>query len=476
MKTCVRFVRVMALCAIVIVTAANGAYAADAPHVTGIIMLIGDGMGINQVGSASIYARKVSGKSLAIDSIQTRGTTTTYSASSGVTDSAAAATALYTGHKANNGAINILPDKAKAYTIGEAAKKAGMAVGFITTARITDATPAGIYGHVPDRKMENLLADQLVEFMPDVAMGGSLRHFIPKGEKKSKREDDKNLVEAMKTKGYTYVAHAANLKAVDLAKCEKLFGLFAMSNMAYDIDRQNDAKLGAQPTIADMTRATLAIVARNPKGFFVMIEGGRIDHACHTHDLKASIEDTIAFDAAVEAALDFQKSHPDVLVLVTADHETGGLGLGRGAEYACNVPAVEPIKHSLEYITKHVEKNPDKVADIVKSAGFELTEAEQAILAKNAAETKTGSVVQFTDGDPKTYDKYASPWISYALGQIESERAKVGWTTYAHTEQPVITYAAGPGSSEFSGHYDNTDIAKKMAKLLGVTLEAPKAP
>jgi alkaline phosphatase len=104
-----------------------------------------------------------------------------------------------------------------------------------------------------------------------------------------------------------------------------------------------------------------------------------------------------------------------------------------------------------------------------------LTEAEQAMLTKHAAETKTGSVVHLTGGDAKTYDKYASPWISYALGQIESERAKVGWTTYAHTEQPVITYAAGPGAHEFAGHYDNTDIAKKMAKLLGLTLEAPKA-
>lgn len=476
MKTIARFAKFMALCAIVVVAVAVGtACAADAPHVKGIIMLIGDGMGINQVGSASLYARVVEGKSLAIDSMPTRGTTTTYSASSEVTDSAAAATALYTGYKTKNGAINYLPDKKIAYTIGEAAKKNGMAVGFITTARITDATPAGIYGHVKNRKQENELAEQMMAFTPEVAMGGALRHFIPQGQQKSERKDDKNLVDEMKAKGYTYVSNADELKAVDLAKCGKLLGLFAMSNMAYDIDRQNDAKLGTQPSLADMTHATLSILEHNPKGFFVMIEGGRIDHACHIHDLKASIKDTMAFDDAVRVALDFQEKHPDVLVLVTADHETGGLALGRGGEYACDVPAVKPIKHSLEYITKHVEKHPDKMADIVKSAGYDLSDAEQAILAKHPAVTKTANVVQFTGNDMKTYDKYASPWISYALGLIESERAKIGWTTYAHTGQPVITYTKGPGAVEFSGHYDNTDIAKKMAKLLGVTLEAPKA-
>jgi alkaline phosphatase len=473
MKIFSRFMTVVALCALAAAaTTIGSAHSADTPKVKGIILLIGDGMGINQVRAASIYAKQVLGKTLTIDSMATRGTTTTYSANSDVTDSAAAATALHSGHKANNGSINVLPDGKKAFTIGDAAKKAGLSVGFLTTSRLTDATPAAVFGHVAYRGDENALAEQLADFMPDVAMGGSLRHFIPQDQKGSARKDNKNLVEAMKGKGYTYVANGAELKNAGPAVSGKLFGLFAMSKMAYDLDRQADPRLNIQPTLAEMTQAALSILARNPKGFFVMIEGGRIDHACHSHDIKASICDTLAFDDAVRVALDFQKSHPDVLVVVTADHETGGLGLGRGTEYALDLPAVQPIKNSLEYIKKQVEGEPGKLKEILKYAGFELTDREGALVFRYPPETKTSSVIE-PHGDPKKLDKYASPWIGHALGLVESERAKIGWTSFAHTAQPVITYAVGPSDKEFSGCYDNTDIAKKMAKLLGVTLEPP---
>jgi alkaline phosphatase len=472
---CARFSRVMVICALVVIAAAcESAHSADMPQVKGIILLIGDGMGINQVRSASLYAKHVLAKTLAIDSMETRSTTTTYSASSDITDSAAAATALNSGHKTKNGAINVLPDGKRAFTIGLAAKKAGLAVGVLTTARVTDATPAGVFGHVASRGDENTLAEQLTEFLPDVAMGGSLRHFIPQDQPGSKRKDGKNLTDAMKSKGYAYVTNGAELKAIDTAVTSKLFGLFALSVMAYDIDRQHDPALGSQPALADMTRAALSILARNPKGFFVMIEGGRIDHACHSHDIKASICDTLAFDDAVKIALDFQKTHPDVLVLVTADHETGGLGLGRGAEYALDLPALQPITHSLEYLTARIQKQPETLQGILESGGLALTDSERAIVSQYPPETKTSSVLK-PSGDLKKFDKYAFPWVGYALGVVESDRAKIGWTSFAHTAQPVITYAVGPGAAEFSGGYDNTDIPKKMAKLLRVTLEPPSA-
>ncbi len=212
-KSFARFLRVIAICALVVTAGPVGiAHAADAPKVKGIILLIGDGMGINQVRSASLYAKEVLGKTLAIDSMETRSTTTTYSANSDITDSAAAATALNTGYKANNGAINVLPDKKRAFTIGDAAKKAGLAVGFLSTARLTDATPAGVYGHVAHRSDENTLAEQLTEFLPDVAMGGSLRHFIPQDQPGSQRKDGKNLIEVMKSKGYVYVTNPRSSK------------------------------------------------------------------------------------------------------------------------------------------------------------------------------------------------------------------------------------------------------------------------
>ena len=466
--------RVLVAVAVLVAVVASPCVHADttgAPK--GIILFIGDGMGINQVRSAAIYSEKVLGKSLAMDSLPTRGTTTTYSANSEVTDSAAAATAFYTGHKTNNGAINTLPDGRKIFTIGQAAKKAGLSVGVVSTARLTDATPAGVFGHSPNRREENLIAEQLAAFGAEVALGGGGRHFIPAGQQGSARKDDKNVIESMKAVGYAYVTTASDLKSIDPATAPKLLGLFAPSNMAYEIDRQKNAKLAVQPDLAEMTRVALAIVGRNPRGFFVMIEGGRIDHACHSHDIKASIYDTLAFDKAVSVGLEYQKEHPDVLVLVTADHETGGMGLGRGTEYALSVPALEPIRSSLEAIYQEVQKHRGDLETILKDAGFVFTAGERELLGKHAPDTKIEAVPELS-AEKMALPKYTPSWVQYALGLIESDRSKVGWTSFAHTAQPVITYAAGPGAAEFTGGYDNTDIAKKMAKLLGLTLDPPE--
>lgn len=438
----------------------------------GIVLFIGDGMGINQLRSAAIYSQKVLGKPLAIDSIATRGVTTTHSANSKVTDSAAAATALYSGHKADNGAINILPDGRKAFTIGHAAKKAGLSVGVVSTSRLTDATPAAVLGHSARRGDENLIARQIAEFEPDVALGGGLRHFIPQSQEGSKRRDDKNLVEAMKGKGYRYVTTGSELKAIDASVTGRLLGLFAASNMAYELDRLNVPELGMQPDLTAMTQAALSILERNTRGFFVMIEGGRIDHACHSHDIKASIDDTLALDAAVKLALEYQKTHPYILVLVTADHETGGLGLGSGPEYSLDMAAVQPIRNSLEYLSKRILKQPAGLEAIIKSGGFDLTDRERVLLSKCHPETGSDAVTEPCLCKRTSLGSDFS-WIICALGLIETDRARISWASTGHTAQPVITYASGPGEEEFSGYYDNTDLAKKMARLLGLALDAP---
>ena len=438
--------------------------------VKGIILLIGDGMGMNQVRSADLYSRYLLNKGLAIDSIVTCGSTTTYSADSEVTDSSSAATAMYTGHKINNGVINILPDGRDLFTIGHAAKKAGLSVGVVTTTRMTHATPAALYSRSPHRDCEAYIAEQLPDFSPDVALGGGKQYFIPQNETGSKRKDAKNLIGTMKSKGYQYVTNMSELKALD-PKTDKLFGLFAASHMDYALDRENEPTLGTHPTLADMTKTALSIVEKNPKGFFIMIEGGRIDHACHRHDIKATIYEMLDFDAAVNVALEFRKTHPDVLVLVTADHETGGLGLDRGAEYALTMDAVKPIKNSLEYLIKKIKKDPAKIDEYIKAAGFELTDKERELLPDHLAETQASGNPEI-NGYPKI-DEYVFSWIQNALGTIESERFKIGWSSFGHTAQPVVTRAVGPGEKEFSGSYDNTDIAKKMATLLDLQLEQP---
>ncbi|MEW6347480.1 MAG: alkaline phosphatase [Thermodesulfobacteriota bacterium] len=475
MKTRTASIGIAVLIALMIGLGPNTGWCAEtARQPRGIILLIGDGMGINQIRSAAVYAKEVLGKTLIVDSIVTRGITTTHSANSEVTDSAAAATAMYSGHKVVSEVINVLPDGRKVFGIGHAAKNAGLSVGVVSTTRLTHATPAALYGHASNRDQENLIADQLPAFSPEVAMGGGLRHFLPRDRQGSTRSDGRNLVDDMIAKGYRYVTNGAELASVDPAGTDKLLGLFADSHMAYELDRGNVPELGNQPSLADMTRFALATLGRNPNGFFVMIEGGRIDHACHSHDIKASIHDTIAFDDAVRVALEYQKAHSDVLVVVTADHETGGLGLGRGTEYALDMKALGPITNSTEYLSRRAKREPDKLDRIVQAGGFDLTDRERAFLSKHPAGTKASSVQELR-GYGKRIDKYLFSWMHYALGAIASERAKVGWTAFVHTAQPVITFAAGPGEEEFAGSYDNTDMALRMAKLLRLALDPPAA-
>jgi alkaline phosphatase len=438
----------------------------------GVILLIGDGMGINQVKSADIYAKRVLGRDLAINSIGTSGLTTTHAANAPVTDSAAAATALYSGYKTNTGLLNILPDGSKASNVAEAAKKAGLSVGIVSTARLTDATPAAMYSSSPRRDCESYIAQQLPEFSPEVVLGGGEAYFAPSSQKGSKRTDQKDIIEQMKGRGYEYITNASELKAVNPKTVEKLFGLFAKGNMAYAVDCEKNPVFSGQPNLADMTKTALSIVGKNPKGFFIMIEGGRIDHACHTHDIKTMINEILDFDAAVGVALNYQENHPDVLVIVTADHETGGLTQMEGDEFTIDPFPLEPIKRSLFYLEDKIKKAPTQQDAILKSAGLKLT-VEEAELLRNY-QTKSVEDKASGSGDPATRGKLSKSATMNALSTITSQAAKVKWTTFGHTGKPVGTKAVGPGEKQFSGTYDNTDIAKKIAELLNVSIARPE--
>ncbi len=437
----------------------------------GVILFIGDGTGINQVSSADIYAKRVLGRDLMINSIRTSGLTTTHAANSEVTDSAAAATALYSGYKTNTGQLNILPDGSKASNVAQAAKKAGLSVGIVSTARLTDATPAAVYSSSPRRDCEAYIAEQLPDFAPDAILGGGWAYFVPSSQNGSKRKDQKDIIQAMKISGYDFVENRSQLRAVNPKTVDKLFGLFAKGNMAYAVDRENNPVFSNQPSLAEMTQTALSIVGKNPKGFFIMIEGGRIDHACHTHDMKTMISDILDFDEAVEVGLKFQESHPDVLVIVTADHETGGLTQMEGDQFTIDPVPLEPIKRSLFYLEDKIKKDPSQQDAILKSAGLKLTE-EEAELLRNY-QTKSVEDKASGSGDPATRGKLSKSGTLNALSMITSQAAKVKWTTFGHTGKAVATKAVGPGQEQFSGTYDNTDIAKKIAELLNVSISKP---
>ena len=436
--------------------------------VKNVILLIGDGMGITQTYVAERYKEEIeNGHLVLLTNFKTKGTITTYSLSSEVTDSAAAGTALLSGYKTNNRMINVKPDGSiPRKTLGEIAKEKGKSVGIVTTTRVTHATPAAVYAHIKDREEENEIAEQLLEFEPDVVLGGGLRHFIPKNEEGSKRKDNKNLIEMFKKKGYTVVYNKEELERINPNNTTKLLGLFSMSHMAYEVDRENIDKYKNQPSLAEMTEKALEILSKNPNGFFLMVEGGRIDHACHAHDAKSAIMDTIAFDNAVKVALDFQKKHPDTLIIVTADHETGGMSVGSGTEYYANISALKNIDASIEFMSKEIMKNPDKnnvVALIKKYWHTNLNEDEKNLLFRYPLTSKINDS-NILNNYPRI-NHYVYCWAGFALSDIESKRAKIGWTSFAHTAVPVLVYAKGPGEEMFEGFYDNTDVPKKIEKI-----------
>jgi len=237
----------------------------------------------------------------------------------------------------------------------------------------------------------------------------------------------------------------------------KILGLFNMGNMAYEIDRAKTA----EPSLADMTAKTLEVLSKSPRGFFAMIEGGRIDHAAHRNDAAATIKDVLAFDEAVGVALEFQRKNPDTLLIVTADHETGGMALighsKESKEYiGIDLAAIQKAQTSFELILQELGKNPtpEKVREAVKKhLAIEITEDEAKVVADDTIRKL----------DPKNYS-YAT---LHSLAFVLRPYLRVGWGSQTHTASPLFAFGAGPGSEELVGFRHNTELFRIMKAALG---------
>ncbi len=428
-----------------------------------VIFYIGDGM-------SSVQRRipeEVYGRKLVMNSLPVVGIYTTYATNSIVTDSAAAATALATGHKTNNRIISMDPEGKIAYeTLAEAAKRMGKSIGLVTTTRITHATPACFGAHIDNRDEENEIAEQYLEHGFEVYMGGGWRNFVPKSAKKSKRKDERDLLKEFSDKGYTVIQTKSDLMGIKVEKDTKILGLFWDSHMPYYLDREDEYYQGKVPNLSDMTAVAISVLKQNPEGFFLMVEGGRIDHAGHANDPAGSVGDMMDFDNAVKVGVDFSKESPDTLILVGGDHETGGMGMGIGLKYFMKPAVIKNVTRSCEYMGYTFTGTPDKAIErfnqfngIKKLRKKEIKQIEKAIEYAKAGKGM------------RSPNPYLRPWIGFVFADIISKRACVGWTSYAHTGQPVIMTAGGPGSENFNGFYDNTDVAKRVANLWGITLK-----
>jgi len=397
-----------------------------------VILIVGDGMGIPQVTLARLLEHGPDG-TLTLDEMPVTGFARTHSADQWVTDSAAAATALASGEKTNNFAIGIDTAGKPLESILEQARKMGKAVGLVTTSKITHATPAPFAAHVSHRSQEAKIAEDLLGSGVDVLLGGGKRFF-----------DDKLLARYRET-GYAVATTGKELAAAS----GTILGLFSPDHVPYVLDRKGE------PSLSDMTRKALEILSKDPEGFFVMIEGARIDMACHASDAPSSVRETIDLDRAVREALEFAKKDGHTLVIVTADHGTGALAITEKA--MVRKERFTAVKASAERMESLLKDGMDIIAVLKEQAGIEDAIPEEL---DAVAKSKPG------------YDR--ATWI----GEIVSRRCGVTFIpmgfrlqepnkTHGHDGAMVPVYAFGPGAERFSGTLDNTDIAKRIRELTG---------
>ena len=288
-----------------------------------IIFMIGDGMGYEHVELARLVEFGENG-SLFMEESMWNASMTTHSANADVTDSAAAGTALATGNKTNNGMVGVLPDGTELENIIEFGQSLGKATGIVSTSYIVDATPGAFSSHVDSRYSRAIIAQYQVDSDIDVILGGGEGYFTA---------SQKNT---MVSKGYSIVYDRTAMNAVTSGK---IFGLFAEDSMQYEQDR-NPVN---EPSIAEMTNKSIELLSQDPDGFFLMVEGGRIDHAAHEKNQVNNALETIAFDKAVKIALDYVKENNNTILIVTADHETEGLVV-----QSHNLNSTLPASHSTE--------------------------------------------------------------------------------------------------------------------------------
>lgn len=412
-----------------------------------VILFISDGTGPATYTMARDYLRDYLHEEdgLALDGIL-QGSIRTYAANSRVTDSAAGATAFAAGIKSYNGAISVDTARAPVATVLEAAEQRGLATGLVATSRITHATPAAFSAHVPNRGMEAEIAAQQLDQDIDVLLGGGRTWFLPE-EQEGRRDDGRDLLSEAADHGVQVVQHRDELAAVEAAP---VLGLFSMSHMDYEIDRDP----AEQPSLAEMTRKAIELLEdASEEGFFLMVEGSRIDHAGHSNDAAAHLHDLLAYDEAVAAALEYAREDGETLVIATSDHETGGLTLGRDGVYDWRPDVVSRVQASHGVMLDAIiDDGREPAAVLAEYAGIDsLTAAEQELLLA-------------ADVD---YDL-----LNAALRDVVARRALIGWTTGGHTAVDVPLFGYGPGSERLVGHHDNTFVGHVIAELWDLDLEA----
>lgn len=433
-----------------------------------IFYFIGDGMGTGHAASTASYLRDVRREEAPLMMrLPWSGHSTTHSASSPVTDSAAAGTALATGHKTRNGMLGMDADSLEVISVAKRLKYAGYGVGILTNVSADDATPGAFYAHVPNRKMYYDIASQAADSGYDFFAGSGWKGSV------DKKGSPTDLPTLFARNGYVTVR---GMEQFDTVTAPKVVLLNTDSTRLADVGYTIDSIGGL--SLPEMTSAAIRHLERvSPERFFMMVEGGNIDWAGHANDGATIIKEVMNFNEALQIAYDFYRAHPDeTLIVVTADHETGGMALGNNfLNYNANLALIDRQTVSKDEFNNTVEamllsrRNytwddlRDELAELFGlGTDIPLTPAQEEELHKAFKVTFEDRTTDRT----ATYYKNYSPFVMTTF-RILNDHYGLGFTTGNHSGNMVPVYAVGKGAELFTGMYDNVEIPAKIIEASG---------
>ena len=477
-----------------------------------IFLFIGDGMSYSQLQLADYYLKETGNNGLDILKLSTNGTMQNPDKTSLIPDSASTATAMATGEKTKSGNINVSEDgKEKYETITQKLKKDGYKIGIATTVNINHATPAGFSAHRESRKGYYEIGKEMLNTGFDYFAGGEFK------DKKGENGDKKSLEKIAEEKGYTvadseeeFEKLGNNSKKENSSNDEKYL-LIADDRektdaMKYSIDKRYEQENGEEKSdsLSDYVKKGIDLLSdkdKKDKGFFMMIEGGKIDWACHKNDAASALHETIDLDNAVDEAIKFYNNHKDeTLIIVTGDHETGGLAVGNSSsEYDTHLENLGLQKISCdrfneEYVSKYKKEKTDfkyVLKDIEYVFGLEkllifkeekakkdsdddhkhsdenslkLSKSEYERLKKAYELTIEKSSKDRTKEESILYGSHEP--ITVEAARILDQKSGIGFTSFSHTAAPMAVFAEGVGASEFGGMYDNTELYEKLIEVI----------
>lgn len=440
-----------------------------------VIFMVADGMSTGVLSLSESFLRLVRDKDQSTHWAQImrrpeahQGMVETYSLNSIVTDSAAAASAWGSGSRVNNGTLNMLPNNQHITPLAKLVRDSGRRAGLVTTCTITHATPAGFAVNVQKRDNEAEVALQYLDGV-DVLLGGGSKFFAA-----DTRKDKHDLFADFKKSGYALLNHRDQLLAAGRTSPQaKMLGAFSDKHLPFTIDQRNDPSLIASvPTLAEMTTAAIASLSQSDKGFFLMVEGGKVDHCAHANDAAGAMWEQLAFDDAIGVALNFAQQHGDTLIVLTTDHGNSNPGLnGTGGKLGdSNVSFARLANFTASTYT---------LMDQFKAAGKTITAEQITQIIQNA------TAIQISDDHAQAMLKvltrqsigelnrqHANP--VGALGQILGNHTSVGWTGTSHTADYANITAIGPGSERFAGLGKNTDAFAHITSFFNIDHVNPK--